>query len=88
MIRSKDAVLMRVIQHQLRSSKLGEGEGLSVEEIANSSRKYLTELEKMRASIYGEHKDNDLLFMYLVTLLEKVNMTFCLPALIEQNSNP
>lgn len=40
----------------------------------------------MRTSIYGEHKDNDLLFMYLVTLLEKVSMTFCIPTLIEQNS--
>jgi len=42
MIRSKEKVLMRVIQHQIRTAEVGEG--LSVEEISKNCKEYLEEL--------------------------------------------
>ena len=68
MIRNRDSVLMRVIAYDLGGAKF---EGKSEEEVVAFSKAVLNEVGDIRKSIYGKFEDNDLLFMYLVTLLER-----------------
>jgi hypothetical protein len=88
MIRSEDTVLMKAAQHLIRKSKVREETGLSIEQIEKIAQKHLKELEHIRRSIYGEFQDNNILFMYLVTLLENIELAHCLHQLAKDQASP
>ena len=95
MIRNRDIVLMRVIQHQIATTCMGkegkegkEGKGMAegLEGVVTESKRFMAELGGIRTSIYGSFQDNDILFMYLVTLLVNVEMVPYVAKIIQENS--
>jgi hypothetical protein len=59
---------MRVIAYDLEQAGL---ESKKEGEVIAGSLQILSVVGDIRRSIYGEFQDNDLLFMFLVTLLER-----------------
>ena len=75
---------MKSVQHMIKDSKI-QNPDKSLLEISDRSKQHFKVISDMRRSIFGGFFDNDILFMYLVTLLENADMVYCVNKIIEDN---
>ena len=83
MIRNRDSVLLNSIAYELDNSgaRNSREEGFVLE----ASKQIIDNLTRIRRNIYGPFRDNVILFIYLIKLLESIELAAFVPAVIRQS---
>lgn len=83
MIRNRDSVLLSAVAYEIDNS----GVRNSREEafVLETSKQIIDNLTKIRKKIYGPFSDNAILFIYLIKLLESIELAPFIQSIIKQN---
>jgi hypothetical protein len=85
MIRNRDGVLLNSVTYYIENSgmRLNFDEGF----VVGKSKEILEELSNTRRNIYGAFDDNVIIFIFVVKLLESIELIPFARKVIEQNTS-
>lgn len=83
MIRNRDSVLLNAIAYEIDTSGVRNSREESF--VLDASKQIIDNLTRIRKNIYGPFRDNAILFIYLIKLLESIELAPFVQAIIKQS---